>query len=327
MTFSRNRFCASITILATTTAVLAQEQAELTGIELAIDTFASANTGNQSDNCSESHFADSLDQLPFNEECFAGISGNDGSEAVAEVFAKFNAYHNEDTLVVHTWLEAYAASYGNAGSAAEVDVDGYLEFELPYQSEVEFENCSVPELYDNVVTFSLFNIASGEEIELDDGGFHDCGTTVLVLDAGYYAILIDGFVYDVPGDETGGGISTSISVDVTYLDSPRERADLNGDGKVDGADLAQLLASFGSADPDADLDLDGVVDGRDLTILLGNWGWLGYGDPDINRDGVVNEFDLFMATDLLGTDSEIADLNHNGIVDYDDLQIIIDAMD
>ncbi len=47
--------------------------------------------------------------------------------------------------------------------------------------------------------------------------------------------------------------------------------DLNGDGSVDAADLAILLAAWGSNDPLADLDQNGVVDSSDLAILLANW--------------------------------------------------------
>lgn len=47
--------------------------------------------------------------------------------------------------------------------------------------------------------------------------------------------------------------------------------DLNGDGRVDGADLAELLGAWRSSDPNADLNGDGIVDGRDLAELLGNW--------------------------------------------------------
>ncbi len=48
--------------------------------------------------------------------------------------------------------------------------------------------------------------------------------------------------------------------------------DLNGDGVVDGADLAALLAAWGTDDPCADLNNDGIVNGADLAILLGAWG-------------------------------------------------------
>jgi hypothetical protein len=47
--------------------------------------------------------------------------------------------------------------------------------------------------------------------------------------------------------------------------------DLNGDGTVGGADLAQLLAAWGSDDEAADFDDDNVVGGSDLAVLLGCW--------------------------------------------------------
>ena len=48
--------------------------------------------------------------------------------------------------------------------------------------------------------------------------------------------------------------------------------DLNGDGLVNGADLALLLGSWGPCSGcAADLDGNGVVDGADIAILLGNW--------------------------------------------------------
>jgi hypothetical protein len=52
-------------------------------------------------------------------------------------------------------------------------------------------------------------------------------------------------------------------------------ADLNGDGVVNGADLAILLGAWGAcpkgAPCPADLDGDGGVGGADLAILLGAW--------------------------------------------------------
>lgn len=50
--------------------------------------------------------------------------------------------------------------------------------------------------------------------------------------------------------------------------------DINQDGQVNGADLGELLASWGGpcAGCAADLNNDGAVDGADLGILLANWG-------------------------------------------------------
>lgn len=50
-------------------------------------------------------------------------------------------------------------------------------------------------------------------------------------------------------------------------------ADLDGDGEVNAADLAQLLGSWGPCeDCPADFDGDAVVNAADLAQLLGNWG-------------------------------------------------------
>ena len=46
--------------------------------------------------------------------------------------------------------------------------------------------------------------------------------------------------------------------------------DLDGNGVVDGADLAILLGAWGTNQ--YDLDGDGIVGGSDLAILLGDWG-------------------------------------------------------
>lgn len=52
--------------------------------------------------------------------------------------------------------------------------------------------------------------------------------------------------------------------------TPFPTADVNLDGLVDSADLAALLAAWGSSGP-GDLDGNGVVSGSDLTMLLVDW--------------------------------------------------------
>lgn len=49
-----------------------------------------------------------------------------------------------------------------------------------------------------------------------------------------------------------------------------ESPDLDGDGIVNGADLAVLLSAYGSPGP-GDLDGNGTVDGADLSVLLAAW--------------------------------------------------------
>ncbi len=48
-------------------------------------------------------------------------------------------------------------------------------------------------------------------------------------------------------------------------------ADINGDGQVNSSDLGQLLAMWGTANPDGDLNQDGLVNSSDLGMLLGQW--------------------------------------------------------
>ncbi len=66
----------------------------------------------------------------------------------------------------------------------------------------------------------------------------------------------------------GATSELSACIDVIAGGDP---ADLDGDGAVDAADLAILLAAWGTADREADLNTDGVVDAGDLAILLAAW--------------------------------------------------------
>lgn len=63
--------------------------------------------------------------------------------------------------------------------------------------------------------------------------------------------------------------------DCCELESRGPCPDLDGNGAVDGTDLAIVLGhwlSDPSAFPAADLDSDGAIDGGDLSIVLGGWG-------------------------------------------------------
>jgi 1,4-alpha-glucan branching enzyme len=50
-------------------------------------------------------------------------------------------------------------------------------------------------------------------------------------------------------------------------------ADVNGDGRVDAADLSALLSAWGTANDAADLNNNGTVEAADLAALLAQWGW------------------------------------------------------
>jgi len=68
------------------------------------------------------------------------------------------------------------------------------------------------------------------------------------------------------------GKSAPVAMDSATIElTPSNPADLNGDGAVNGADLAMLLGNWGGSGA-GDLDGNGFVNGADLATLLGNWG-------------------------------------------------------
>ncbi len=79
-------------------------------------------------------------------------------------------------------------------------------------------------------------------------------------DANSFPDAID-IALDASLDSNGDGILDSCST------CP---ADLDGNGSVDGSDLATLLSGWGGSD--ADIDGSGTVDGQDLAQMLSAWG-------------------------------------------------------
>ncbi|MFM1822834.1 MAG: hypothetical protein RI967_1100 [Planctomycetota bacterium] len=64
-------------------------------------------------------------------------------------------------------------------------------------------------------------------------------------------------------------VAAAFAAFAAFATSP---ADLDGNGVVDGGDLASLLGSWGAPATPTDLDGDGFVGGGDLAVLLGAWG-------------------------------------------------------
>jgi len=60
--------------------------------------------------------------------------------------------------------------------------------------------------------------------------------------------------------------------DVGAYESPAPRGDINHDCRVDGLDLALVLARWGAlSNTDSDLNGDGLVDGADVAIVYNSW--------------------------------------------------------
>ena len=78
---------------------------------------------------------------------------------------------------------------------------------------------------------------------------------------------------DFPGRRLGAQIGAKGYAEaISLFTLPQCVADLNADHRVDGADIAVLLGSWGTSDAAADLNGDGNVGGADVTILLNAWG-------------------------------------------------------
>jgi hypothetical protein len=86
---------------------------------------------------------------------------------------------------------------------------------------------------------------------------------------------VTGFV-DAAGVErdarTNAALSAQKTIPIIVAPVHIGPADLNADGVVDGRDLAELLAAWGSFNPLLDLDANGSVGGGDLAITLSSWG-------------------------------------------------------
>ena len=88
------------------------------------------------------------------------------------------------------------------------------------------------------------------------------------IDAGTSELYLEGDL-DLAGEDRLNGASVDMGCyELASLPCP---GDFDGNGIVDGADLATLLGQWGEAGS-ADLNEDGLVDGADLAQLLGDWG-------------------------------------------------------
>ncbi len=84
------------------------------------------------------------------------------------------------------------------------------------------------------------------------------------------------FTWTVPASAAGTTIPyfciphCSVQFGSIVVNAPAIPGDLDGNARVDGADLGILLSAWGAGGP-GDIDNDGSVGGSDLGILLANW--------------------------------------------------------
>lgn len=109
------------------------------------------------------------------------------------------------------------------------------------------------------------------------------GVGVVFIDAGY--TNISGLIAPSEGSWLVTGVSTINNARQMLISgksgpsfistllrlTPIIAGDIDGNGQVNGIDLAMVLGHWGDAGGAADLDANGVVDGIDLGIVLGAW--------------------------------------------------------
>ena len=159
-----------------------------------------------------------------------------------------------------------------AGPAPRITLHG-----LPIESSIHvagseltiescrFEGCEAPEGGAVLLTNGMLSVANATFVgnqATNGGGIHASGVVWL------FGARICGHTPDqVFGAFNDGGGNV--------IQDNCCRADFNGDGFVDGADLTDLLAEWGtdgSLIAGTDINWDGLVDGGDLNLLLGDWG-------------------------------------------------------
>ncbi|MBL9148464.1 MAG: hypothetical protein JNM94_07200 [Phycisphaerae bacterium] len=140
--------------------------------------------------------------------------------------------------------------------------------------------------YDRLLVNGLPNAIGGQLdvalLDLGEGHFQpsigDVFTIMMAPPASLVGTFANGPVSSIPGKTylwTVGYESGEVAqiVTLTVADIVQCKADLNGDGIVDAADLAILLGEWGPNPQSlADFNADGGVGGDDLAELLGAWG-------------------------------------------------------
>ncbi len=167
--------------------------------------------------------------------------------------------------------------YGNSGPGGVVNAGQQITNQAGGTTTVTYTSLQFAYAgVGNVVADPLFVSVAGGDFRLQP--------TSPAIDAGNNALVPAGVVLDLDSlprfvdapavIDTGVGAPPLVDRGAYEFQPPAPPAcpaDLNGDGVVDGADLGELLAAWGTAGP-GDLDGNGIVDGADLGELLSAWG-------------------------------------------------------
>jgi hypothetical protein len=121
---------------------------------------------------------------------------------------------------------------------------------------------------------------------VNDGSYFNGNLGIFVGDSGSPVMVRDAYGETVfVGLQYGGqsvnkatfdrlkGILAPFGYSIEHVKLSAKKEDINQDGKVDGEDLARVLARWGQTKPIfEDMDGNGQVDGIDLSLLMSAWG-------------------------------------------------------
>ncbi|MCH2132017.1 MAG: hypothetical protein MK179_22990 [Pirellulaceae bacterium] len=167
-------------------------------------------------------------------------------------------------------LDGYVSAYN--GSTA-IDNELYATYRFTLENDARFTFSSFYHLSDgNNMEVSVFIVDLGRGFGINWTDYFTEGREQSEpIPAGTYEIRTRITYHQDGCDET---LFLAVSeVDMHfYCEYFYRIGDINKDDIINGNDLALLLAAFNSYNADCDLNGDGKVDGADLSYLLANWG-------------------------------------------------------
>lgn len=199
----------------------------------------------------------------FGDTGFAGYTPNPGFDALPGTFAPgrigFNALSGlmRWDSTSSTWLEPELVgerlSISFITSKTVLEDEAITGFDLAIQPDGGWHRHMNYELLPDDSEMRLEGVYRFDLLMYSTQGLEDSEPFTIIFD------------YNAASEDVDAAIESM------YENTPCP-GDFDGNGEIDGGDLATLLAEWGTASATSDLSGDGFIGGEDLSILLGRWG-------------------------------------------------------